>query len=322
MARQKHRQKEPRKASKKKTAAVQSCTDPMNIDFTDDDPDDLMDIDLLNLDSDLMDVDLEEGEEILSEKNRWTNPEQTRMLMGMRYSRREYAAMGKQHKFTIAFNGKWRRRYPETYEGYFLDRDKRLLRSSAELWGIIDSPADASYPKMVGGFLDLGPDHCLNGCELINEPELPTAPIIRKILGDLANERKTVSHELFSFTPLTSLLQQLVRWFYNHPIGKKKASGARIKFRKGRIPQAIHLYSRLLYHKRVEPITAAEAKKRGLPKNDLGLVQEMTAYAWKNETSEIKDKINGMVEKEREKIEASRDGTLDAKALSNEEIAG
>ncbi len=322
MARQKHSQKESCKASKKKTAAVQSCTDPMDVDFTDGDPDDSMDIDLPNLDSDLMDIDHPDSDEILSEKNRWTNPEQTKMMMSMRYCRREYAAMGKQGKFTIAFNGKWRRRYPETYEGYFLDRDKRLLRSSAELRGIKDSPADASYPKMVGGFLDLGPDHCLDGCELIDEPELPTAQTIRKILGDLDNARKTVSHELFSLTPLTSLLQQLRRWFYNNPIGKTKVSGARIKFKKGRVPQAIHLYSRLLYHPNVEPITAAEAKKRGLPKNDLELVQEMTAYAWKNETSEVKDKINGMVEKEREKIEASKNGTLDAKALSNEEIQG
>ncbi|KAK0493511.1 hypothetical protein EDD18DRAFT_1356433 [Armillaria luteobubalina] len=275
----------------------------MDVDPADNDPDELMNIDLANLDPDLMDVDLPDSNEVWSDKNRWTNPEQTRMLMSMRYCRREYVAIGNLPKFTAAFNGKWMRRYPETYEGYFLDREKRLLRSSAELWSVRDSPADASYPKMAGGFLDLGPDHCLDGCELINELEFPAANTIRNILGGLANDRKV----------------QLRRWFYNHPIGKKRTSKARLKFKKGRVPQAIHLYSRLLYGERVEPSTSVEATKRGLPKNDLGLVQEMTAHAWKNETSEIKEQINGLVEKEREKIEAWKDGTLDAKVLSNED---
>ncbi|KAK0493269.1 hypothetical protein EDD18DRAFT_1108061 [Armillaria luteobubalina] len=275
----------------------------MDVDPADNDPDKLMNIDLANLDPDLMDVDLPDSNEVWSDKNRWTNPEQTRMLMSMRYCCREYVAIGNLPKFTAAFNRKWMRRYPETYEGYFLDREKRLLRSSTELWSVRDSPANASYPKMVGGFLDLGPDHCLDGCELINELEFPAANTIQNILGGLANDHKV----------------QLRRWFYNHPIGKKRTSKARLKFKKGRVPQAIHLYSWLLYGERVEPSTSVEATKRGLPKNDLRLVQEMTAHAWKNETSEIKEQINGLVEKEREKIEAWKDGTLDAKVLLNED---
>ncbi|PBK62775.1 hypothetical protein ARMSODRAFT_980417 [Armillaria solidipes] len=165
-------------------------------------------------------------EEIWSEKNRWTNPEQTGMMMHMRYCRREE------------------------------DGNDDTQRMSAVYVGVKDSPPDSSYPKMVGGFLDLGPNHCLDSCELVVDLELPEMQRIRRQLAFLDGAHQT----------------QLYRWFYNHPIGKKKTS------------------------------------------------KEMTAHAWENKTTEIKEHIGQLLEHKRETIAAWKDGTLDMEALSTEEI--
>ncbi|KAK0239006.1 hypothetical protein EDD85DRAFT_951218 [Armillaria nabsnona] len=212
-------------------------------------------------------------DETWDEKNWWTNPEQTMMLMRMRYPRREYAAMGQLATFNAAFHGRWRRRYPE-------------------------------LPENGGGFLDLGPDHCLDDCELVVDLELPEMQRIGKELDILANGREI----------------QLYHWFYNQPIGKKRKSKIKLTYKGGRVPRAIHVYSRLYYQERIAPMTALEAEKLGLPRNDLKLVREVTARAWENETKEIKEHVSQLLEHERETVAAWKDGTLDMASLSSEEI--
>ncbi|KAK0453021.1 uncharacterized protein EV420DRAFT_1697889 [Desarmillaria tabescens] len=173
------------------------------------------------------------------------------------------------------------------------------------LFGIKDSPANACYPKMIGGFLDLGPNHCLDDCERVDEKEFPAATVVRRVLEIATKKREG----------------QLDRWFCNHKIGRHKAkpSSLKLKLSQGRLPWAIHVYSRKYYNKRVMPHTIVEAKKRGLPPNDLRLIQEMTARIWKKETDEIKEEIAEDVEKEKESVVAWRNDTLDAPKLMDEE---
>ncbi len=95
----------------------------------------------------------------------WTNPEQYDLLSDRIPSYQQHSADGMLPAFKAELMGGWQTRWPERQGRYFLDRAGKVRKVPDHLFGVMDSPEDAPFPKMVGGILTLGPNHCLDGCD-------------------------------------------------------------------------------------------------------------------------------------------------------------
>ncbi|PBK94137.1 hypothetical protein ARMGADRAFT_1079622 [Armillaria gallica] len=227
-------------------------------------------------------------------KKGWTNDDQYNLLDGLMDDFQQAAADGTLPAFKAMVLGLWQTRYPERFGKYFLDRDGKVRKFAACLIGVEDSGKDVPFPKMVGGVLDLGPAHCLDGCDLA-EPD-----------GD---EECGMVEEL---NP--EIVEKLYNWFRNHkPAHRIRRGGGLTRFSliPTHVPQPIHKYSKMYYTEGVLPHVITEAKERGVVHNDLTLVKEMTVHAWANESPEIKQSVMDAIEKDKELIERLKDGTLD-----------
>ncbi len=76
----------------------------------------------------------------------------------------------------------------------------------------------------------------------------------------------------------------------------------------------------MYYTERVLPHVIAEAEARGVARNELLLVKEMTAHAWANEMEEIKKSVMDAIEKDRELVDAMKEGTLEANLSDADKI--
>ncbi len=141
-------------------------------------------------------------------KKGWTNDDQYDLLDGLMDDFQQAAADGTLPAFKAMVLGLWQTRYPERFGKYFLDHDGKVRKLATCLISIEDFGKDAPFPKMVGGILDLGPAHCLDGCDLaepdgdeecgvVEEPN-PEIVEVRLALGDALEARRMVSPVFFS----------------------------------------------------------------------------------------------------------------------------
>ncbi|KAK0458137.1 uncharacterized protein EV420DRAFT_1479891 [Desarmillaria tabescens] len=77
------------------------------------------------------------------------------------------AGQGEAHKFLGMMVNLFMHRWLPVWELMFIDYTGHARKLALHLIGIMDSPDGMPFPRMDKGFLDLGPDLALNGCELV-----------------------------------------------------------------------------------------------------------------------------------------------------------
>ncbi|SJL00986.1 uncharacterized protein ARMOST_04300 [Armillaria ostoyae] len=133
-----------------------------------------------------------------AEANRWTNRP---MLQFLRRCLQQYvllSASGNVATFLGSISNIFMRRWPPVCENIFIDPQGKARSIPSELIDTENSPKDAPFPRIDKGYLDLGPNLCVDGCALVM-----LMPELRIRLGNV----------------LEYICYQVKQWFQNNKKG-------------------------------------------------------------------------------------------------------
>ncbi|KAK0463398.1 hypothetical protein IW261DRAFT_1575651 [Armillaria novae-zelandiae] len=192
--------------------------------------------------------------------------------------------------------------WPPIHGSTFIDPRGSPRTIPAVLRGVKDSLQDTPYTKMTNGDLDLGPYLVLDGCSLIG-----IMPDKRLALGIVLHKKQG----------------QVKRWFYNNQ--KNRSVGVKVVLKEQsngkRIPCPNHIYLNMFFRPQclIQEV-ADEAVVQGT-KNNIDLINKVTAAAWVNATPEIRAEVMQEWEKRIQQLVALRAGQFDDIILTEEERA-
>ncbi|KAK0441481.1 uncharacterized protein EV420DRAFT_1485646 [Desarmillaria tabescens] len=198
------------------------------------------------------------------------------------------AGQGEAHKFLGMMANLFMHRWPPVWELMFIDYTGRARKLALHLIGIMDSPDGTPFPRMDKGFLNLGPDLALNGCELVL----------------LTQEQRDTFGQV-----LEKLCVRLRQWFPNNKKGLTSSRGLKAILKtdveKTRPPQAMHIYSCKLYAERcLREKVIAEVARTGESPNNIAVISQMTNVEWKKEAPEVRAETMSIQSEQRKLVEA------------------
>ncbi|PBK73751.1 hypothetical protein ARMSODRAFT_972134 [Armillaria solidipes] len=136
-----------------------------------------------------------------------------------------------------------------------------------KLLAVISSPNDVPFPCMDRGFLDLGPDLCLDGCKLV----------------EITDERRL---ELGFILKAQHIVKQ---WFPNNLKNKRGRAILGMKLKANlRHPSSLqHVYSHLLYDEhQIGTKVMTETEKLGVSHNNINIINQVTGKKWEKESAD------------------------------------
>ncbi|SJL18447.1 uncharacterized protein ARMOST_22036 [Armillaria ostoyae] len=208
---------------------------------------------------------------------------------------------GTVHTFLGAIPNLFMHRWPPVHEGMIIDMTGRARTVDPQLLEVTSSPEDAPFPRMDRGFLDLGPDLCLDRCELV-DITLET----RLELGLVLEAQRT----------------QVKQWFPNNLKDRKVKAilGVKLKANLKCPPSIQHVYSHLLYDVRgIHAKVTTEAERLGVSPNNINVINRVTGEEWEKEPEEVKQTIVKLHKEQKELSKAMKEHRIDDIELTAEQ---
>ncbi|SJL15642.1 uncharacterized protein ARMOST_19146 [Armillaria ostoyae] len=233
--------------------------------------------------------------------NRWTMATQFCFLAHRQDTHKASTDEGTVHAFLGAVSNLFMHRWPPVYDGMIIDNMGRARTVDPKLLEVISSPEDAPFPRMDRGFLDLGPDLCLDGCELV----------------EITDERRL---EL-GFV-LEAQRIQVKQWFPNNLKNKRGRAilGVKLKADLRRPPSLQHVYSHLLYDERqIGTKVATEVEKLGVSRNNINIINRVTGEEWEKESEDVKQTVIKLHEEQKALSMAIKERRIDDIELTAEQ---
>ncbi|KAK0458066.1 uncharacterized protein EV420DRAFT_1643412 [Desarmillaria tabescens] len=240
------------------------------------------------------------------EKNlasRWTCWPMTQYLRHRRLARLAASEAGEVQKFLGMVANHSMHCWPPVWELMFIDYKGHSRKLALQLIGVKDSPKGMPFPRMDKGFLDLGPDLALDGCELVILTQE-----MRDTFSQVLEQRRI----------------RVKQWFPNNKReltgGKGLKAILKTDIEKTRLPQAKHVYSRMLYAKRgLREKVVAEAARTGEPPNSIAVISRMTNAEWKKETPEVRAEVMSIQSEQKKQVVAVKAHRYDDIAFATQQ---
>ncbi|SJL12702.1 uncharacterized protein ARMOST_16133 [Armillaria ostoyae] len=233
--------------------------------------------------------------------NWWTMPIQYCFLSHRQVAHKASSDEGTVHTFLGAIPNLFMHRWPPVHEGMIIDMTGRARTVDPQLLEVTSSPEDAPFPRMDRGFLDLGPDLCLDRCELV-DITLET----RLELGLVLEAQRT----------------QVKQWFPNNLKDRKVKAilGVKLKANLKCPPSIQHVYSHLLYDVRgIHAKVTTEAERLGVSPNNINVINRVTGEEWEKEPEEVKQTIVKLHKEQKELSKAMKEHRIDDIELTAEQ---
>ncbi|SJL06450.1 uncharacterized protein ARMOST_09787 [Armillaria ostoyae] len=233
--------------------------------------------------------------------NRWTMATQFCFLARRQDAHKASTDEGTVHAFLGAVSNLFMHRWPPVYNGMIIDNMGRARTVDPKLLEVISSPEDAPFPHMDRGFLDLGLDLCLDGCELV----------------EITDERRL---EL-GFV-LEAQRIQVKQWFPNNLKNKRGRAilGMKLKADLRHPPSLQHVYSHLLYDEhQIGTKVATEAEKLGVSHNNINIINRVTGEEWEKESEDVKQTVIKLHEEQKALSMAIKERRIDDIKLTAEQ---
>ncbi|SJL18398.1 uncharacterized protein ARMOST_21986 [Armillaria ostoyae] len=233
--------------------------------------------------------------------NQWTTPIQYCFLSRRQVVHKASSDEGTVHTFLGAIPNLFMHRWPPVHEGMIIDMTGRTRTVDPQLLEVTSSPEDAPFPHMDRGFLDLGPDLCLDRCELVDI---------------------TLETRLELGLVLEAQRAQVKQWFPNNLKDRKAKAilGVKLKADLKRPPSIQHVYSHLLYDVRgIHAKVTTEAERLRVSPNNINVINRVTGKEWEKEPEEVKQMIVKLHEEQKELSKAMKERRIDDIELTAEQ---
>ncbi|SJL17555.1 uncharacterized protein ARMOST_21107 [Armillaria ostoyae] len=233
--------------------------------------------------------------------NRWTTPIQYCFLSRRQVAHKASSDEGTVHTFLGAIPNLFMHRWPPVHEGMIINMTGCARTVDPQLLEVTSSPEDVPFPRMDRGFLDLGPDLCLDGCELVDI---------------------TLETRLELGLVLEAQRAQVKQWFPNNLKDRKAKAilGVKLKADLKRPPSIQHVYSHLLYDVwGIRAKVTTEAERLGVSPNNINVINRVTGEEWEKEPEEVKQTIVKLHEEQKELSKAMKERRIDDMELTAEQ---